>query len=811
MHPRKATASPRSKPARKPVTGTRVTLTIVAAIIFGKCVSLAPWRSWFVGNERPAVLPGHWAHLVIALVVILLLPVAALLLLRSGKSGRQFLDRIRASRAHTTIAVLAVISFLLTLLPERAGGRLMVVNLAVGSAALTFLVAVGYPVLERLLAILRPAWRFLVQGLSPAPFLLLSAGAVFTLANLISWLVFRHIPHVQDSVSQVFQARVFASGRVTLPVRFEDFFFGYGQLINDGSRMYAQYPFGHSLLLALGTLIHAEWLVNPLLGACEIVVLYFLGRELYDEMTGRIVALLGVASPFLLFMSSEYMNHASALLFLSLFLLFFFRAVRPLRRSEASPAPRPSSLAPSSGFADPLLSGLCLAMALNIRPLSALAVSLPIAGYGVYLLLKSRWRTLPAFLLLLVPVLLGIAAYCLYNYLTTGNPLLSGYEADGLLKDCHGGWGPGFGQRGFAALGPYTLLRALIQTGNNLNALNLHLFQSPFPGLLLILLLFLTFTRNPADWALLGAFVALPALYFCYWYQDLCFGPRFLYEAVAPALLLSARGLIEFPRFIRRAVGAAAETRTQNVLAIGMAISLATTAAVGLPRLLRTYGNRYWGVDNRIDAIVKGRGINNAIIFFGSPPSDTFQNYYGAGFLRNKLDFAGPVIYARNGGLANYLLMLRFPNRAYYYADCDTFFRIPDIDRLRNAPPIRDLEQTASFVRETGFPGHRILLLPNREFATVFGGESVPFRTFSEVDYDILRGRFQPSGLMPALAVFMPADQRTYLPLFGPMAGHQSYTSDGYRFTLLFAADNGTYLVYDVRPVGDEGTGRPGG
>ena len=134
-----------------------------------------------------------------------------------------------------------------------------------------------------------------------------------------------------------FQGRVFASGHITLPVRFDDYFFGFVQVFNDGQRAFSVQPFGHSLLLALGTLVHSEWLVNPLLGSAQIVVLYLLGKEVYDEATGRIAALLGVASPFLLFMSSEYMNHASSLLFLSLFLLFYFRTIRSDRQGRESP------------------------------------------------------------------------------------------------------------------------------------------------------------------------------------------------------------------------------------------------------------------------------------------------------------------------------------------------------------------------------------------------------------------------------------------------------------------------------------------
>jgi hypothetical protein len=614
---------------------------------------------------------------------------------------------------------------------------------------------------------------------------------VLAATNLVSWRVFQHFPHVIDSIVQVFQGHIFASGRVTLPVRFDDYFFSFPYVINDGTKMYAQYPFGHSLLLALGTLVHAEWLINPLLGSAEIIVLYFLGKEAYDETTGRIAALLGVASPFLLFMSSEYMNHASGLLFLSLFLLFFLRTIRPLRGMHLS-----------SSFADPLLSGFSLAMALNIRPLSALAVSVPAAGYGVYLLAKSRWKELPSFLLLLTPVLLGLGGFFLYNYLTTGSPLLSGYKAYGMLEYGHTRWGLGFGERGLPGWGAHTPLRGLAQTGDNLQALNLYLFESPFPGLLLVLLVFLAFSRNPLDWLMLASFASLPVVYFCYWYQDLVLGPRFLYEGLAPILLLSARGLIEFPRFIGRAAGADAETRTRSVMAAGATFSLAVTAVFGMPRLITKYGYRYLGVDNRVHARVIEKGISNAVVFVGT----THTFYFGAGLLNNALDMDGSVVYAKDRGVENYVLMQRFPGRACYYADPWAFSQITDTNSLSNAPEMRDLEQAGRFVREHGTCGYRSVLLPYREAGTFVDTGSTPCRTFRELSYELPRGTLKTAYFLPAIAVFRPGDSRRYLPLFDRMRERRDYVIGGCQITLLFSADSSTALVYDVRAVADKGS-----
>ena len=781
------------------------TLRLIATAAL--CLLLLSWTT-----HRIAILLGYSRTPGAVLGLLWLTPVvAAVVAIARSSAARAVLARMAKSRVHLAVSILTVIGFLFTNVPFKTGERWQVTYLAIASTLLILVLAVGYPLLVRFVALPRQAAKLLLHRLRPAAFLLVASGAMLVLTNLISRLVFQHMPHVQDTVDQVFQGRIFASGRVTLPARFDDYFFSFIYIVNDGVRVFAEYPFGHSLLLALGSLIRAEWLVNPLLGSAQIIVLYFLGKEVYDEKTGRIAALLGLASPFLLFMSSEYVNHVSALLFLSLFLLFFFRTIRPFRAPRPGPPSfvirhsslvislRPSPLAP-------LLSGFCLAMALNIRPLSALAVSVPIACYAVYLLLKWRGRPLPAFLALLGPALLGLGAFGLYNYLTTGDPLLPGYKAYGMLEYNHAQWGLGFGARGFEEWGHHTPLRGLTQAGSNLNALNLYLFESPFPGLLLVLLLFLAPARKPVDWLLLATFAALPALYFFYWFQDLWFGPRFLYEGMAPVLLLSARGLVEFPGYVGQAAGPEAATRTRNTLLIAGTLTLAAACTVGLPRLLLRYSYSY-DEYQRVKARVRQDRIGNAVIFLGPPRAF----YYGAAVLDNALDLNGPIIYAVDRGAENYLLMQRFPGRAYYrYADPDTFLPLTNLDSLRSTPEIRDLEQAGQSVRQMGTTGYRTILLTYREAGALVDTGTTPCRTFREVSYGLLRGRSRPADFLPAVAVFRPDDPRRYSPLFEPMRTHKSYTVDGYRFTLMFSADSGKSVVYDIRPVSTySGDARP--
>jgi hypothetical protein len=66
--------------------------------------------------------------------------------------------------------------------------------------------------------------------------------------------------------------------------------------------------------------------------------------------------------------------------------------------------------------------------------------------------------------------------------------------------------------------------------------------------------------------------------------------------------------------------------------------------------------------------------------------------------------------------------------------------------------------------------------------------------------------------VLPSIAVLMPDDPRRYSPLFSPLQERRDYSADDCRFTLLFSADSGKAVVYDIRPDTDASTDTvPGG
>ena len=120
-----------------------------------------------------------------------------------------------------------------------------------------------------------------------------------------SWVasdVLERIPHVQDSVSYLFQAETMALGRLSVPMpavpeAFEHEFI----LMRDGA-WYGKYPPGHPVFLALGVLAGFPWMVSPIAAGLTLVLLYFLGRKLFGSGTALLATLLLLISPFFLFM-----------------------------------------------------------------------------------------------------------------------------------------------------------------------------------------------------------------------------------------------------------------------------------------------------------------------------------------------------------------------------------------------------------------------------------------------------------------------------------------------------------------------------
>ncbi len=715
----------------------------------------------------PGMLPGQF-YFLSAWWVFVGLPVV---LFAAGWLFPAFRAAVRAPWRQARYAVPLVVSvvlFALTLIPgEYAAtppwhtGTKMVFYVIVAGAGLVLFLAGAYRHLRFLDAPAELVDRWLMS-LDRRYFVLLLFGFTFAVTNLISWLVFDHMPHIQDSTAQVFQARIFASGRLYLrSPKFPDFF-DYTHIINNG-RWYSQYSFLHSLFLMFGVLVGAPWLVNPLLGALTVPSIYILGRDLYGERTGRLAGVLAAICPFIFNMSSEFMNHASTLLFCTLFLIFYFRTLGTGR------------------WFHPLLAGVALGAVANIRPYTALAFAAPLAVYGVYRIVREPGRLLPRFALMVVVTAVVTSLVFFYNWLTNGNPFLWGY----VVK-----WGPGheigFGKSAWGEV--HTPYRGLINSLNVLNQTNKFLFEWPIPSLLPIVLLFASGTRDRRDWLLLSGFVSLVVAFFFYWFYSVCFGPRFLYESSAGLIILTVRGMQEAGSFLRQTCGlATSDLAVSTFVRRVWPVLTVLMLGVGLPPLFRTY-HCYHEVNADLLRTVKRHKLKNAVVFCHN---------LGHAFNANSLNLDGDVVYARDYGVLNSALTLSYPDRDYYYGNRDTLRRLQAIEYERSRLK-RALDEMAAFVADTLAQNYRTLIWPFNDIPAPDVGPGPRAVDPRQLSREIFTGQRRFDDCLPALACWIVNDPREHLRVFAFMNELQNVLAGGYKFTLLMVTSDGTGAVYDI-------------
>ncbi|MBW1839299.1 MAG: glycosyltransferase family 39 protein [Deltaproteobacteria bacterium] len=475
--------------------------------------------------------------------------------------------------------------------------------------------------------------------------------------GIIAYTVLDHIPHVQDSIAQLFQAKIFKMGNLYAPLPPHKEFFDYSNVIND-NKWYSQYPPGHSLLLTLGLFLGVPWLIGPLLGTLSILIFFLIVKTAYrDQRLLYLSCSLLFFSPFLLFMSSSFMNHSSTMFFILLFLYCYLR------------------MSSSHSCAYAIFSGLSLGYAINIRPLTAAAISTPFICYLLIWAYKKKEINIKKLLSFFIALSSMVFLLLLYNYLTNGNPFLFGYQ-----KSYHT-----LGFLGSAQIGPpHTLKGGIINTSNNLIGLNLYLFEWPLPSLIFVFILFaIPVRKNRWDYLFLISSLTLIVSYFFYYYQDLCFGPRFYYSLTPLMVILTVRGFLELPHWLEKK--RFDKRKTKASLYLLLFLCFLYTFSVSLPSLIKKYSNDYWFVTDKIHHAVKSQGITNAVIFIDAwhPPYITKPNLlvYGLGFLFNSPDLDDDTIYALDLKDRNSELMMDFPNRDYYL--CKFYSSVSDFKLLK--------------------------------------------------------------------------------------------------------------------------------
>lgn len=275
----------------------------------------------------------------------------------------------------------------------------------------------------------RTFWKF-TQSNGPV---LLAIFFTFFMSVLVSRTVFERLPHLEDEVAYLFQARIFARGEVVVqsPDPRNAFWQPFVVDYSDTGARFGKYTPGWPAMLSIGVSMGQAWLVNALLSALTVALVYRLGSEVYNRDVGRFAALLTAFSPAALLLNASLMGHTAALFYATLFMYSYWRIEK--RRYARRWG---------------IVAGLALGMMAMTRPLTSIAIAMPFIAWSAVRLLSALSSSLRrksddallrrvrrAVLPVLTPLLLlSVMALSLaltipaFNAAATGDPTQNLYE-----------------------------------------------------------------------------------------------------------------------------------------------------------------------------------------------------------------------------------------------------------------------------------------------------------------------------------------------------------------------------------------------
>ncbi len=426
---------------------------------------------------------------------------------------------------------------------------------------------------------------------------LIVLGLVLFSSTMSAWVsrsVFERLPHLEDEVAYLFQAKTYAGGQLVVqspqPRRayWQPFVVDYAPT---GER-FSKYSPGWPLILTLGVLLGQPWIINALFAGITVALTYRLGREIFNPDVGVVAAALTAISPMALLLNATLMGHTTALCFVTLFMYAYWRMERSRIHAVRWGA----------------LAGIALGIVVINRPLTAIGIGTPfilwsgirllgaiITGERENMLFERTLQTTKPLLVLAGITLIIATAIPIYNTAATDDPtfnlytLVWSYDRIG-FGECCGRSGHTL-EKGIRHVRfDLSLLAADLygwQIGNITPELQEHLRTEgdywPLLGISWVLLPFglLIGFRKRWTWLLAVAAAGLIGTHLAYWIGSQRYSTRYYFETLTALSIISA---IPIAWIIRRT---GQRWLVYGLLAVACLYSL---VAYSTPRITALYG-----------------------------------------------------------------------------------------------------------------------------------------------------------------------------------------------------------------------------
>ena len=417
----------------------------------------------------------------------------------------------------------------------------------------------------------------------PIAVLLLAAIGI----SISAWFavdVLGGLPHQIDEVVDLLQARWLLDGEVAPVATAADAHVAPPFTYVRHGRWLGHCPVGWPALLALGLAVGLPHLVTTALGAALIGLVFVVGRELDDSLTGLAAATMVTVSPLARLMSGTMFPHAACALLVTLALWLGLRCLR------------------AGGWRLGTGLGLTLGACLAVRPLTAVVVAVVLGARLAGEALTGE-RPRPVWTAIAAATAAGLVASIptlAHNAAVTGNPFALPYSlASGTM---YGLANIPFGLRNLDAVLLSTSAGLVgwgwpFVTGGLALALPLALIGLPF----------LLRRARSTDWLLLAILLAAVIGHLPTKANGLHgYGARYAFDVGACLFLLAARGWRELARS-----GRSSPIAVRVVAGLFLALNL--TALAELPNRLERYRG-YSGVTGALERRIEAAGIDRAVI-----------------------------------------------------------------------------------------------------------------------------------------------------------------------------------------------------
>ncbi len=341
----------------------------------------------------------------------------------------------------------------------------------------------------------------------------------------ISGSIFENIPHIEDEIAYVWQARLISEGDLVIESPPCPKCFLVPFVIDYNGLRFGKYPPGWPAVLAVGIKLGLRSWVNPFLAGFSLWLLFLLVKKIVNENAALIASGLMLTSPFVLLNAGGLLSHIWSLwltlVFIHAWLDIFFA-------HEESVIPRWLKIS---------VAAFSLGLLALTRPLTMVAIALPFIVHGVVILIKKdRKQKINALLIALIAALLS-SFLLVWQAAVSGNPLVNPYQL----------WWPydklGFGPAIGLQPGGYSLIYARMNAKFSLRIGMVDLFGWFRFSWLFLPAGVIALAKNWKSWLVISIFPCVILAYTLYWIGSWLFGPRYYFEAIIGLFLLSAAGI----------------------------------------------------------------------------------------------------------------------------------------------------------------------------------------------------------------------------------------------------------------------------